>query len=381
MNLVIHDLSEKEWNEISADYEGWKVISDNGEIRPCIGCFCCWRMTPGECVIKDGYDNMGALIHHADEVVVISRYTYGGFSAFVKNAFDRCIGYVLPQFEVIKGETHHKRRYDEDKAFTFIFYGHDLSMEQKESARQYVEAVCANIRGHVEELEFWERGEELETPELTAKAVPGSVVLLNGSMRNIKGNSAIFARELKKQLKTDPEIIDLKDHMDDMSGLVHELEKTETIVLCMPLYVDGLPAQVIRLMETFRREYHGGKARIYLLANMGLYESKQLNNLFEAVRQWCTEMDFEYCGGLGISAGELLGTLIGQKPFDKSSNKKAIEGINRLAKAINHEIKMEDIFAEPHHFPRWLYIAIANTNWNRLAKKAGIKPKELYKRL
>ena len=26
-------------------------------------------------------------------------------------------------------------------------------------------------------------------------------------------------------------------------------------------------------------------------------------------------------------------------------------------------------------------IAIANTNWNRLAKKAGIKPKELYKRL
>ena len=381
MNLVIHDLSEKEWNKICADYEGWKVVSDNGPISPCIGCFCCWRKTPGECVIKDGYENMGALIHYADEVVVISRYTYGGFSAFVKNVFDRCIGYVLPQFEVIKGETHHKRRYDEDKAFTFIFYGHELNMEQKESARQYVEAVCANIRGHIEELEFWECGEEIEIPERKPKAEPGSVVLLNGSMRNVKGNSAKFARELKKQLKFDPDIIDLKEHMDDMTSLVRELEETETLVLCMPLYVDGLPAQVIRLMETFRREYRGGKARIYLLANMGLYESKQLKNLFEAVRQWCTEMDFEYCGGLGISAGELLGTLIGQKPFDKSSNKKAIEGINRLAKAINHEIKMEDIFAEPHHFPRWLYIAIANTNWNRLAKKAGIKPKELYKRL
>ena len=380
MNLVIHDLSEKEWNEISADYEGWKVVSDNGEIGPCIGCFCCWRKTPGECVIKDGYDNMGALIHHADEVVVISRYTYGGFSAFVKNVFDRCIGYVLPQFEVIKGETHHKRRYDEDKAFTFIFYGKDLNMEQKESARQYVEAVCANIRGHVEELEFWERGEEIAPPERTPKAEPGSRVILNGSMRNVKGNSAKFARKMKEQLKSNPEIIDLKNHMDDMTSLVRELEETETLVLCMPLYVDGLPAQVIRLMETFRREYRGGKARIYLLANMGLYESKQLKNLFEAVRQWCTEMDFEYCGGLGISAGELLGTLIGQKPFDKSSNKKAIEGIARLAKAINHEVKMKDIYAEPHHFPRWLYIAIANTNWNRLAKKAGIKPKDLYQR-
>ena len=381
MNLVIHDLSEKEWNKVSAEYESWKVVSDNGNIRPCIGCFCCWRKTPGECVIKDGYENLGALIHHADEVTVISRYTYGGFSAFVKNAFDRCIGYVLPQFEVIKGETHHKKRYDEDKAFTFIFYGHELSMEQKESARQYVEAVCANIRGHVEDLIFRECEEKTPVPERITKAEPRSVVLLNGSMRNIKGNSAKFARKLKASLNTDPEIIDLREHLDDVSGLVQELEKTETIVLCMPLYVDGLPAQLIRLMETFRREYRGGKARIYLLANMGLYESKQLRNLFSAVRQWCADMDFEYCGGLGISAGELIGTLIDQKSFDNISNKKVIEGIECLAEAVNSGKVMEDIFAEPHHFPRWLYIAIANTNWNRLAKKAGIRPKDLYKRL
>ncbi len=381
MNLVIHDLNEKEWNKISADYEGWEVVSDNGNIGPCIGCFCCWRKTPGECVIKDGYENMGALIHHADEVVVISRYTYGGFSSFVKNAFDRCIGFVLPQFEVIKGETHHKKRYKEDKPFTFIFYGHELSQKEKESAWRYVEAVCANIRGHIKDLIFRECEEVFDAPEREPKAERGSVVILNGSMRNVKGNSAKFARKLKASLNTDPDIIDLRDHMDDMPGLVHELEKTETIVLCMPLYVDGLPAQVIRLMETFRKEYRGGKAWIYLLANMGLYESKQLRNLFEAVKQWCSEMDFEYCGGLGISAGELVGTLIGQKPFDKSSNKKVIEGIERLAKAINHEVKMEDVFAEPHHFPRWLYIAIANTNWNRLAKKAGIKPKDLYRKL
>ena len=381
MNLVIHDLNEKEWNEISADYEGWKVVADKGTISPCIGCFCCWRKTPGECVIKDGYEDMGALIHHADEVTVISRYTYGGFSSFVKNAFDRCIGFVLPQFEVIKGETHHKKRYDEDKAFTFIFYGHELTMEEKESARQYVEAVCANIRGHVEDLIFRECEEETQAPERIANAEPGSIAILNGSMRNVKGNSAKFARKLKEQLKADPEIIDLRNRMDDMPGLVHELEKTETIVLCMPLYVDGLPAQVIRLLETFRKEYRGGKARIYLLANMGLYESKQLVNLFGAVRKWCAEMDFEYCGGLGISAGELVRTLIDQRSFDNISNKKVLEGISRLAKAINNESAMEDVFAEPHHFPRWLYILIANTNWNRLAKKAGIKPKDLYRKL
>ena len=91
-------------------------------------------------------------------------------------------------------------------------------------------------------------------------------------------------------------------------------------------------------------------------------------------------MDFEYCGGLGISAGELVGTLIDQRSFDKISNQKVVEGIGRLAEAVNNSAAMDDVFAEPYLFPRWLYLAIANTNWNRLAKTAGIKPKDLYRK-
>jgi hypothetical protein len=71
-------------------------------------------------VIKDGFNRMGERIHKADKVTVISRYTYGGFSGAVKNVFDRSLGYVLPQFEISGNETHHKRRYDEDKAEAFM---------------------------------------------------------------------------------------------------------------------------------------------------------------------------------------------------------------------------------------------------------------------
>ncbi|MBQ1362828.1 MAG: flavodoxin family protein, partial [Oscillospiraceae bacterium] len=106
MNLVIHDLKPAEWQQIEHAYEGWTIISDNGLICPCVGCFRCWNKTPGVCVMKDVFENMGQLIHRADEVVVISHYTYGGFSGFVKNVIDRCLGYVLPQFEIIGGETH-----------------------------------------------------------------------------------------------------------------------------------------------------------------------------------------------------------------------------------------------------------------------------------
>lgn len=380
MGLLIHDLSPEEWTKVSREYDGWDIVSDNSSIRPCVGCFSCWNRDPGRCAIKDGYDNMGALIHHADEVVVISRYTYGGFSGFVKNVFDRCLGYVLPQFEVAGGETHHQKRYDEDKPFTFLFYGHDLNDDEKNSARRYVTAVCANIRGHVEDVIFREC-EEATVPERKDGRASGRIVLLNGSMRNKSGNSAKLAKQLAARLEKEVDSVDLKDWMKDMPGLVKKLEAAPAIVFCIPLYVDGLPSQVIRLMEKFEQEYRGGRKKIYVLANMGLYESSQLVNLFSAVTQWSRKMDFEYCGGLGISAGELIGGLMEMIPFGKGPIRKSSEGMDLLARAINSESKTYDIYAEPKGFPKWLFIQIANVNWDRTAKKNGIDPKELYRQL
>ena len=381
MKLVIHDLTAEEWEKIKSDYAQDRIITDLGTIRPCVGCFCCWNKTPGQCVIKDGYENMGALIHHADEIVVISRYTYGGFSSFVKNVFDQSLGYVLPQFEVIDGETHHQKRYAEDKPFTFIFYGHDLSISEKESACRYVKAVCANIRGHVNNVIFREFDEQTAAENPQVRITAGKTVLLNGSMRSQDGNSAKFAKKLGDQLQGEVEIIPLKKYLGNIPELFSVLERTEKIVFCTPLYVDGLPAQVIRFMEDAQRYPDWRPQKVYVLANMGLYESSQLINLFSAVKQWCGKMGTEYCGGLGISAGELLGTLTEYAPFRFGPTGKVAEGIDRLADAIRQGSKIEELYAEPFCFPRSLYIKIANTNWNRTAKQNGISPQDLYRRL
>ena len=381
MKLVIHDLTVKEWEKIKSDYTEDRIIANLGTIRPCVGCFCCWNKTPGQCVVKDGYENMGALIHHADEIVVISRYTFGGFSSFVKNVFDRSLGYVLPQFEVIDGETHHQKRYAEDKPFSFIFYGHDLSMEEKESACRYVKAVCANIRGHVNNVIFRERDEQPAAENLKVKKTAGRTVLLIGSMRSQDGNSVKLAEKLREQLQGDNKIIHLKKYLGNLPELFSELESAETIVLCTPLYVDGLPAQVIRFMEDAQCYSRWRPQKVYVLANMGLYESSQLINLFSAVKQWCGKMKIEYGGGLGVSAGELLGTLMEYAPFRFGPTRIAAKGMNRLADAIRQGSKTEDIYAEPYCFPRSLYIKIANTSWNRTAKKNGISPQDLYRQL
>ena len=100
MNLLIHDLNRIEVEKFIGGNDDIKVISNNNSIRNCMGCFGCWIKTPGKCVINDDYQNMGALFGAAENVIVISRCFYGGYSPFVKNVMDRSIPYLLPFFKI-----------------------------------------------------------------------------------------------------------------------------------------------------------------------------------------------------------------------------------------------------------------------------------------
>ena len=135
--------------------------------------------------------------------------------------------------------------------------------------------------------------EEERKPSVTDSQDPHQkVILLNASMRFKDGNSAKLANQLSIQLKKDKQIIDLAMYLDKMDELAEILEEASDLVLCTPLYVDGLPSQLIRLMEIMQEKYQGESKKVYLLSNMGLYENRQLINLFDATKQWCKIMNF-----------------------------------------------------------------------------------------
>lgn len=131
------------------------VISDNGRMHHCIGCFGCWIKTPGQCVIKDGYENLGVLFSRCSELIIISRCVYGGFSPFAKNVWDRALAYVSPHFAVRSGELHHKRRYTNKIALSALFYGENIPDSQKETARNIVAANAVNYDCTVVRIEFF----------------------------------------------------------------------------------------------------------------------------------------------------------------------------------------------------------------------------------
>lgn len=163
MNLIIHDLTKEQWEALALPIsENTRIISDNGTIHKCIGCFGCWIKTPGQCVIPDEYQRMGEFFSQAEEMTVISRCSFGGYSSFVKNVLDRSISYILPFFEIRKGEMHHKARYQNQLALTSIFYGDDITEAERDTARKLAKANALNMNGRVKSVLFVSGVEELK---------------------------------------------------------------------------------------------------------------------------------------------------------------------------------------------------------------------------
>ncbi|ALF25492.1 flavodoxin family protein [Fusobacterium nucleatum subsp. nucleatum ATCC 23726] len=145
MEIIIHDLPEEKLKTIYGIIDNSLVITNNKKIKSCTGCFYCWTKNPGECRIKDGYDNLAELYSKVEKIIIISRCCYGSYSPFIKNVLDRSIPYLLPFFKIKNKEMHHTIRYKKNLYFELYFYGEDIADEEKEIAKNMVKANCINL--------------------------------------------------------------------------------------------------------------------------------------------------------------------------------------------------------------------------------------------
>lgn len=81
-------------------------------ISPCIGCFGCWMKKPGKCLIEDDSQEIVERIINSDILIYFTPVVFGGYSSSLKKLLDKSICLVSPLFIKIKGEMHHKKRYD-----------------------------------------------------------------------------------------------------------------------------------------------------------------------------------------------------------------------------------------------------------------------------
>ena len=154
--LIIYDVPTEYIEKFTNDED---ILVNASDIhRYCIGCFGCWLKTPGTCIIKDGFEDMGQRLSQVSEFILISKATFGSYSSPVKNVLDRSISYVLPFFEIRNGEMHHGERYHNDLTISALFYG-DMSEEEKQTAENLVKANAVNLNAALGRVHFVEGAE------------------------------------------------------------------------------------------------------------------------------------------------------------------------------------------------------------------------------
>ncbi|MCF2136649.1 MAG: NAD(P)H-dependent oxidoreductase [Candidatus Thorarchaeota archaeon] len=116
--LPAHDFASTIRREVQTILEthDWTVeivqLADKA-IADCTGCFQCWTKTPGSCIIKnDEANEITCKLVRSDLAIYLTPVVYGGYSYLLKRVLDRSIGMVLPFFQKVHGEIHHKRRYE-----------------------------------------------------------------------------------------------------------------------------------------------------------------------------------------------------------------------------------------------------------------------------
>ena len=140
MNVIIHDTMYEDMDDEDIIIQLQKLKHRHC----CSGCFGCWIKTPGICVINDDLQFAAYTLGEAEQFIIISEITYGGYSFDVKQFLDRSLGYIQPYFTKRGEEMHHVSRYAARLDLIVIGYG-AKSEREKDVFRKLAAANALNM--------------------------------------------------------------------------------------------------------------------------------------------------------------------------------------------------------------------------------------------
>lgn len=205
------------------------------------------------------------------------------------------------------------------------------------------------------------------------------IIIINGSPKTIKSNSEILGNYLFPLLKENniKKYYSIYFQLNDKTK--NEIYNSDVLIFIFPLYVDGIPSNLLKLLVNFEKEnVVRPKTKIYCIVNNGFYEGKQNFLALLHMKNWCKKVNAKWGQGIGIGSGELLPYLkkfkLGQGPL------KNLEKIlNRFSRNILTLNSDKNIYINPN-WPKSLYFIQGSISWILKARKNNIKIRELFKK-
>ena len=205
------------------------------------------------------------------------------------------------------------------------------------------------------------------------------ITIINGSPKTVKSNSEILGNYLFPLLKEN----NIKKYYSiyfQLNGKTkNEIYNSDVLIFIFPLYVDGIPSNLLKLLVKFEKEnVVRPETKIYCIVNNGFYEGKQNFLALLHMKNWCKKVNAKWGQGIGIGSGELLPYLkkfkLGQGPL------KNLEKIlNRLSRNILTLNSDKNIYINPN-WPKILYFIQGSFSWILKARKNNLKIRELFKK-
>ena len=205
------------------------------------------------------------------------------------------------------------------------------------------------------------------------------IIIINGSPKTIKSNSEILGNYLFPLLKENniKKYYSIYFQLNDKTK--NEIYNSDVLIFIFPLYVDGIPSNLLKLLVKFEKEnVVRPKTKIYCIVNNGFYEGKQNFLALLHMKNWCKKVKAKWGQGIGIGSGELLPYLkkfkLGQGPL--KNLEKILSRFSRNILTLNSD---KNIYINPN-WPKSLYFIQGSFSWILKARKNNIKIRELFKK-
>ena len=211
-----------------------------------------------------------------------------------------------------------------------------------------------------------------------------NVLLLVGSTKGESSTSASLGNYLihkLEELGLTPEktfIHRLVNRQEKQKELFSLVDKADLIILAFPLYIDSLPAPVIKAMELLNEERALSKSSknqaFVALSNCGFPEAFHINTALEICRIFAKESGFDWKGGIAFGGGGAVNGIPLEERGGMVRNVK--KGLDMAAEALGKGkvIPQEAIDIISKKFiPIGLYRLIGNLGWRISARKFGAR--------
>ena len=205
------------------------------------------------------------------------------------------------------------------------------------------------------------------------------ISIINGSPKVGKSNSEILGKYILSLLK-DNEIkkyYSISVRLNDK--IKNEIHSSDILIFLFPLYVDGIPSNLLKLLVEFEKEkVIKSETKIYCIANNGFYEGKQNRLAILQIKNWCEKVKARWGQGIGVGAGELLPHLKKCK-LGKGPLKNLGRALEKFSDNILNLKSDEDIYINPNWL-RILYFVQGSFSWILKARKNNLRVRELFRK-